>query len=110
MEEKYIVVERVAKVPDDYKYDCETTEFYVYRHKYTGDEIHIAKEPLLYLPIEKNLTNGDVMKKLFPNYNFYEVTLRGLGNKLTTIKCNEADITFDEYWWNKEYKGDVFNG
>lgn len=53
MEDKYIVVERVPKIPDDYKYDCETTEFYVCRHEYTGEEIHIAKEPLLYLPTEE---------------------------------------------------------
>lgn len=63
MEEKYIVVERVTKIPDDYKYDCETSEFYVYRNIYTGDEIHIAKEPFLYLPTD------EIQKYFYDGYN-----------------------------------------
>lgn len=35
-------------IPKDYCYDAETPDFYVYRHKYTGKEIHIAKNPKTY--------------------------------------------------------------
>ena len=38
----------IKEIPKDYKYDTETDEFEVYRHIYTGDEIHILKEPQLY--------------------------------------------------------------
>ena len=38
----------IKEIPKDYKYDTETAEFEVYRHIYTGDEIHILKEPQLY--------------------------------------------------------------
>lgn len=44
----YEIVEELPTIPKDYLYDTETNEFYVYRHKYTGDEIHIVKEPLIY--------------------------------------------------------------
>jgi len=40
--------EVINKIPEDYVYDTETDEFEVYRHKYTGKEIHITKEPKLY--------------------------------------------------------------
>lgn len=49
----------IKEIPKDYKYDTETNEFEVYRHIYTGDEIHILKEPQLYrydepmLPVKK---------------------------------------------------------
>jgi len=44
----YEIVEELPTIPKDYLYDTETNEFYVYRHKYTGDEIHIVKEPSTY--------------------------------------------------------------
>ena len=49
----------IKEIPKDYKYDTETDEFEVYRYIYTGDEIHILKEPQLYrydepmIPIKK---------------------------------------------------------
>lgn len=45
----YDVVKEVPIVPADYSYDTETDEFLVYRHKYTGREIHIVKDPDVYL-------------------------------------------------------------
>ena len=45
----YDIVEESPTIPKDYLYDTETKEFYVYRHKYTGNESHIVKEPLIYL-------------------------------------------------------------
>lgn len=48
-------------IPKDYYYDTETTDFYVYRHKYTGDEIHIAKNPKTYICIQ-NYINEMLVK------------------------------------------------
>ena len=45
----YDIVKESPTIPKDYIYDTETDEFLVYRHKYTGDEIHIVKEPTIYL-------------------------------------------------------------
>lgn len=39
----------IPDIPKDYLYDTETTEFYVYRNKYTGKEIHIVKNPPSYI-------------------------------------------------------------
>lgn len=54
----YDIVEESPTIPKDYVYDTETNEFYVYRHKYTGDEIHIVKEPSIYL-IKEDLKNDE---------------------------------------------------
>jgi len=43
----------VTKIPDGYHYDTETDTMLVYRHKYTGDEIHIKK------PIQLQLTDNE---------------------------------------------------
>lgn len=45
----YDIVKEVPTVPKDYTYDTETDEFLVYRHRYTGKEIHIVKDPDVYL-------------------------------------------------------------
>lgn len=39
----------ISDIPKDYLYDTETEEFYVYRNKYTGKEIHIVKNPPAYI-------------------------------------------------------------
>ena len=44
----YEIVETVPEIPKDFRYDTETDEFLVYRHKYTGEEIHIVKDPSTY--------------------------------------------------------------
>lgn len=54
----YDIVEESPTIPKDYVYDTETNEFYVYRHKHTGDEIHIVKEPSIYL-IKEDLKNDE---------------------------------------------------
>ena len=38
----------IYEIPKDYRYDTETEDFLVYRHKYTGDEIHIERPVPLY--------------------------------------------------------------
>ena len=45
----------VMSIPDGYLYDTETTTMFVYRHKYTGDEIHIRKPIQLWLPDENTM-------------------------------------------------------
>ena len=40
--------EVITEIPKDYLYDTETEDFLVYRHKYTGDEIHIERPVPLY--------------------------------------------------------------
>ena len=37
--------EIIHSIPKDYVYDTETADFYCYRNKYTGKEIHILKDP-----------------------------------------------------------------
>lgn len=41
------------KIPENFMYDTETNDFFVYRNKYTGDEIHIEKKPKVYRIIAK---------------------------------------------------------
>ena len=41
--------EIINKIPKDFVYDTETSEFYCYRNKYTGEEIHIVKSPKTYI-------------------------------------------------------------
>lgn len=50
----YDFVEVSTNYPKDYRYDTETEEFYVYRHKYNGNEIHIPKDPTTYLITHDN--------------------------------------------------------
>ena len=47
------IVEEVHEIPKDFRLDTETDEFWVYRNKYTGDEIHIVKDPRTYLLTQK---------------------------------------------------------
>ena len=42
------IMDKKTVVPKDYLYDTETAEFYVYRHKYTGHEIHVEKPTPIY--------------------------------------------------------------
>lgn len=45
----YDIVKEAPTIPKDYIYDTETDELLVYRHKYTGREIHIVKDPDVYM-------------------------------------------------------------
>jgi hypothetical protein len=45
----YEMVQKSPAVPPDYLLDTETEEFWVYRHKYTGKEIHLVKNPEAFL-------------------------------------------------------------
>lgn len=48
----YDIVNVSPTIPKDYYYDTETDEFYVYRHRYTGKEIHIIKDASIYITKE----------------------------------------------------------
>lgn len=45
-------VDVLNKIPKDFVYDTETSEFYCYRNKYTGEEIHIIKQPKTYILVD----------------------------------------------------------
>ena len=45
----YEIIDNLPTIPEDFRYDTETKEFYVYRNKYTGEEIHIIKDPKTYI-------------------------------------------------------------
>lgn len=45
----YNIVNETEEIPKDYIYDTETSAFLVFRNKYTGHEIHIEKDPEVYL-------------------------------------------------------------
>lgn len=52
------IVEALPEIPEGYVYDTETDSLYVYRHKYTGDEILIPKDSRTFL-IEGEEVIGD---------------------------------------------------
>lgn len=45
----YNIVNEAKEIPKDYIYDTETSAFLVFRNKYTGHEIHIEKDPEVYI-------------------------------------------------------------
>lgn len=50
--EEIIIHSEREDIPKEYCYDTETPDFYVYRHKYTGKEIHIVKNPKTYINVQ----------------------------------------------------------
>lgn len=48
-------VEELKEIPENYKYDTETDDFLVYRHKYNGREIHIVKPTQTYVLANKKV-------------------------------------------------------
>ena len=73
-------VEKINKIPKDFVYDTETPEFYCYRNKYTGKEIHILKEPKTYT-LER--PQGDCISR------------EALGKEISELDA--CDIGYDEY-------------
>lgn len=57
--------------------------------------------------IAGNLTNGDVVKAMFPNATFYEDT-HGYGYVYSdVVRCKENYMmTYDKEWWNAPYKAE----
>lgn len=50
--EEIVIHSEKEDIPKEYCYDTETPDFYVYRHKYTGKEIHIVKNPKTYINVQ----------------------------------------------------------
>ena len=55
--------------------------------------------------IAGNVTNGDMVKAMFPNATFYEDT-HGYGYVYSdVVRCEENYMmTYDKAWWNAPYK------
>lgn len=53
MIQEVVYITNQKEIPKDYAYDTETSEFWVYRNKYTGKELHLAKTPPLYVDVSK---------------------------------------------------------
>lgn len=53
MIQEVVYITNQKEIPKDYVYDTETHEFWVYRNKYTGEELHLAKIPPLYVDVSK---------------------------------------------------------
>ena len=90
------------EIPKDYYYDTETSEFYCYRHRYTGHEIHIAKEPPLYvkaITFSEGETNGNMVKKMFPDFEVKE-----LGDTVLLERYEPyCRMQFSREYWNAQY-------
>jgi hypothetical protein len=55
--------------------------------------------------IAGNVTNGDMVKAMFPNATFYEDT-HGYGDVYSdVVRCKENYMmTYDKEWWDAPYK------
>ena len=51
----------VTNIPDGYHYDTETATMLVYRHKYTGNEMHIRK-PIQLCLLDENTMEINLIK------------------------------------------------
>ena len=100
--QEVIIIDDMNEIPKDYKYDTETSDVWVYRHKYTGHEIHIAKQPPLYIQaiyIPENATNGEMLKAMFPRIQIKE------GSDFITYSLDGVVGTcVEKSWWNAPYK------
>ena len=80
---------------DGYIYDAETPDVYVYRHKYTGKEIHIAKVPPLYVNVQDYIDK--VLDKIRAEIDEVYEELDGCDpDSLGTFACRIDDI-LDKY-------------
>ena len=88
-------MEVINKIPEDYVYDTETDEFEVYRHKYTGKEIHITKEPKLYKleaqPCEDCISREAVIDHICEDKECYKEECKGR----TLKRCIDLQWVFD---------------
>lgn len=82
----------IDEIPKDYVYDTETKDFVVYRHKYSGDEIHIKKlTPIYTLGVISKQELYEALYERFhdedsPN-NITEVTLGSVRNFVKNFPC-----------------------
>lgn len=72
------------KIPKDFVYDTETSEFYCYRNKYTGEEIHIIKSPKTYMLAD------EIGQRPKGKWIEEGQETGALGIKYTWVKCSEC--------------------
>lgn len=96
------VITKDNEIPKDYSYDTETNEFYVYRNIYTGDEIHIAKQPPLYIkaiPIPKKATKGDMARAMLSDFTFED-----FGDTIIAKRFYPyCHLQFSRKWWDAPF-------
>ncbi len=86
-------------IPKDYCYDTETPDFYVYRHKYTGKEIHIAKNPKTYTYINVQKCINKVLDKIRE-----EIKQEAYECGLNLVSVNRVDRIIRRYKTESEDK------
>lgn len=86
-------------IPKDYCYDAETPDFYVYRHKYTGKEIHIAKNPKTYTYINVQKCINKVLDKIRE-----EIKQEAYKCGLNLVSVNRVDRIIRRYKTESEDK------
>lgn len=97
--QEILVMEPDDKIPENYKYDTETKDFFVYRHMYNGDEIHIAKKPPLYIKaimVPENATNLDMLKAVFPDDLWLHLYARRAKNDWINKKFEHKSLNFSQ--------------
>lgn len=65
------------------------------------------------IPIPDNATNGDMIKAMFPQYNYEEINYKlrtsedewEVSSKKVRMH-SEQIVDFESDWWNSPYKGD----
>lgn len=86
-------------IPKDYYYDTETQDFYVYRHIYTGDEIHITKNPKTYTYINVQKCINKVLDKIRE-----EIKQEAYECGLNLVSVNRVDRIIRSYKTESEDK------
>lgn len=56
--------------------------------------------------VGKNATNGDVIKALFPNSEYFEEEFNVIGSYIHWYE-RDIDVIFDSGWWYSPYKYNV---
>ena len=65
----------------------------------------LDKQPLVSaIPISDRMTNGDMIKTMFPNAEYKKDIL---GNVFVISSAQLGHIAFREIWWNAPYKGNL---
>ena len=65
----------------------------------------LDRQPLVSaIPIQDGMTNGDVIKTMFPNAEYGEDEL---GNVFVISSAQLGYIAFRKCWWNAPYKGNL---
>lgn len=90
---KQQLCETIKEIPKDYKYDTETKDFLVYRHIYTGHEIHIEKPVPRYRleqePCEDCISRQDAIKQC--GFGMTNLLIADCLRRLPSVKPQESE-------------------